>query len=396
MPKNPKEKKEPGSGTPTERQAQVLEVGVAALRDVLDLVGPAVPRKTALPVVQHVRLGDGQVVATDLDVAVAVALPQAEGHVLLPPREALEVLRYAPGHLTARITGENGAVSIAVGGMESNFKVPDPDDFPPVPFTGPDQMEHQGVLEGDALVRAMTAVLPAAATESERPVLNGVCLTLGDKVQVVAADGYILSWEGVPGRLPGEGNLLLPARVVRLLAHLWKRAASPDLSAASNPAQVALAKRLIRLEWEKEKLQMRFGRVALLCKLTQGNFPDFNQLIPTEHMASVTVDAGDMLRALQQVKSRAKEGAGIVRFKWEGDSLQVSARAEEVGDITVPLRAQSNDPGKTAMNVTYLLEYFKGKEGSVTMTLAGTEGAPITFTHRGTPHTLLMPMSVQW
>ena len=395
MPKNPKEKKEPGSGTPPERQAQTFEVGVAALREALDLVIPAVPRKAPLAVVNHVRLGDGQVVATDLDVAVAVALPQAEGAMLLPPREALEVLRYAPGHLSARITSENGAVSIAVGGMESNFKVPALDDFPPVPFTAPDQLEHQGVLEGDALVRAMTAVLPAAATESTRPALNGVCLTLGDKVQVVAADGYILSWEGVPGRLPGEGNLILPVRAVRLLAHLWKRAASPDLSAASNPAQVALAKRLIRLEWEKEKLQMRFGRVALLCKLTQGNFPEFNQLIPTEHMASVTVDAGDMLRALQQVKGRAKDGAGIVRLKWEGDSLQVSARAEDVGDTTVPLRVQSNDPGKTAMNITHLLAYYKGKEGSVTMTLAGTDGAPITFTHRGTPHTLLMPMAVQ-
>ncbi|MEE9202675.1 MAG: DNA polymerase III subunit beta [Dehalococcoidia bacterium] len=391
MPKN-KEKKEPGSGTPPERQAQVLEVGVAALRDVLDLVGPAVPRKTALPVVQHVRLGDGQVVATDLDVAVAVALPQAEGAMLLPPREALEFLGYAPGHLSARITSENDTVSIAVGGMQSHFKVPDPEEFPPVPFALPDQMEHQGVLEGDALVRALTAVLPSAATEENRPVLRGVCLTLGDKVQVVAGDGYRLAWEGVPGRLPGEGHILLPAPAVRLLAHLWKRAASPDLSAASNPAQVALAKRLIRLEWEKEKLQMRFGRVALLCKLIQGTFPEYNQLIPTEHMASVTVDAGDMLRALQQVKGRAREGAGIVRLKWEGDSLQVSSRAEDVGDTTVPLRAHSNAPGKTGMNISYLLEYFKGKEGSVTMALAGTEGAPITFTHRGTPHIIIMPM----
>ncbi len=394
MPK--KEKKEPGSGTPPEAQAQVLEVGVAALREALDLVIPAVPRKAPLAVVNHVRLGDGQIVATDLDVAVAVALPQVEGAMLLPPHAALEFLGYAPGHLSAHITYENGTVTIAVDRMQSNFKVPALDDFPPVPFSKPDELEHQGVLEGDALVRAMTAVLPAAATESERPVLTGLCLTMGDKVQVVAADGYILSWEGVPGRLPGEGNLLLPARAVRLLAHLWKRAASPDLSAASNPAQVALAKRLIRLEWEKEKLQMRFGRVALLCKLTQGNFPDFNQLIPTEHAASVTADAGDMLRALQQVKGKAKDGAGIVRFKWEGDSLQISAQAVDIGDTMVPVRVQSNGPGKTAMNITYLLTYFKGKEGSVTMTLPEPEGAPITFAHRGTPHTVLMPMTVQW
>jgi DNA polymerase-3 subunit beta len=354
-----------------------------------------VPRKHTTPVVKNVRLGEGQIVATDLEVAVAIALPAAEGQVLLPHGEALEVLRYAPGHLAARITSENGTVTIAVGEMESHFKVPALEDFPPVAFIGPDQLEHQGVLEGDALVRAMAAVLPSAATESSKPVLCGVCLTVGDEVKVVCADGYRLAWEKVPGRLPGDGNILLSATAVRLLGHLWKKAAAPDLSAATNPAQVAVAKRLIRLQWDKQQLQVRFGRVVLLSRLIQGTFPSYNQLIPTDLAASVTIDAGDMLRALQQVKGRAREGSGIVRLSWDGDRLQVSAQAAEVGDTTVPLRAHSTAPGKTAVNIFYLMAYFKGQEGSVTMTLAGTEGAPITFAHRGTPHIIMMPMFVK-
>jgi DNA polymerase-3 subunit beta len=196
-----------GSGQAQEGQTQTLEINVTGLREALELVGPAVPRKYTLPVVKNVRLGEGQVVATDLDVAVAAALPEAANQVLLPHQEVLEFLRYAPGHLTARITavptGEGmGLVSIAVDGMEGQFKAPGPKDFPPVPFTGPDQAEHQGVLDGDALVRAVATVLPSAATEETRPVLTGVCLTLGDEVEAAAADGFRLAWEKIPGRLP--------------------------------------------------------------------------------------------------------------------------------------------------------------------------------------------------
>ncbi len=47
------------------------------------------------------------------------------------------------------------------------------------------------------------------------------------------------------------------------------------------------------------------------------------------------------------------------------------------------------------MNISYLMQYFRGKEGSVTMSLAGDKGAPTTFAHRGTPHTIIMPMGVK-
>jgi DNA polymerase-3 subunit beta len=384
-----------GQAVQQEGQPQALDVGVASLREALDLVGPAVPRKTALPVTHNVLLGNGRVVATDLDIATAVALPEAQRQVLLPHKEAQQFLRYAPGHLPAYITADNGTVSITVGGMESKFNVPAPEEFPPVPFTEPDRMEHQGVLDGDALVSALTAVLTCAATEQNRPVLTGVCLTLGDQVQVAAGDGFRLAWEGIPGRLPGKDHIMVPAPLVRLLQHLWKKAAAPDLQQASDPVGIALAKRLIRLEWGKEKLQMRFGRVALLARLIDGTYPNYHQLIPTEHTASVTIDGGDMLRALQQVKERARKGAGIVRLHWEGETLRVSALAEEVGETSVRLPVRSTAPGKVAINITYLLEYFRGKEGSVTISLARNKDAPVTFAHRGTPHIIIMPMFVK-
>jgi DNA polymerase-3 subunit beta len=184
----------------------------------------------------------------------------------------------------------------------------------------------------------------------------------------------------------------VPGRTVSVLEHLWKRAAAPELQQASDPASIALARRLIRLEWGKDRLQMRFGRVCMVTRLIQGTFPNYRQLIPTEHTASVTVDAADMLRALRQMAGRAREGAGAVRLRWEGESIQVSTRTEDMGEVTVPLSASCTAPGKTALNITYLLGYFKAKEGTITISITGDGNAPVTFAHRGTPHMVMMPM----
>ena len=284
---------------PPEAIPVTLRIGVQELRGVLELLGPAVARRTTLPVLENVMVGEGYALATDLEVTVKVALPEVKGPVLLPHKGVLEFLKYSPGHETAVIKVEGKELTIAIGGSQARFPAAFHGDYPPLPQP---QTDHEGVLAGDALVKALTAVLPYAAKEQARPVLTGVALRLGDQVEVVAADGFRLAWRSIPGRLPGDGLIILPATAVSVLKRLWKRAAAaPDLSQASTPAQVAPAKRLIRLEWGADRLCMQFGQMTLMAQLVKGTFPDYHALIPTEKGGSVTAMVEDMQRGLKQL-----------------------------------------------------------------------------------------------
>ncbi|GAH35611.1 unnamed protein product [marine sediment metagenome] len=53
-----------------------MDIQVARFREVLSLLKPVVPRKTALPVLTNVMLKDGQVVATDLETIVKIPVPE--------------------------------------------------------------------------------------------------------------------------------------------------------------------------------------------------------------------------------------------------------------------------------------------------------------------------------
>ena len=250
-------------------------------------------------------------------------------------------------------------------------------------------------MDGDALVRALTAVLPCAAGKDDtRPVLATVCLTLGESPQAAAADGFRLAWEPIPVKLPGEGNLLIPTGAVRALAHLWKHAPKPpQLNGVADPARLAMAKRLVRLEYSPDRLRVSFGEVSLLTQLVKGTFPDYRNLIPQEGAVSVTFDPGDLTRVIKGMLKMARDGSGIIRLSWGDNELQAEVRVADLGPTITSIPALCQGEGRISFNYLYLLDYLKGKQDLVTLATAG-DRAPGLFSYHGTPHFVLMPMFV--
>src|SRR3989304_910458 len=166
-----------------------MEVQVEKLRQALKLLEPVTPRKPTLESLKYVRLGEGKILATDLDVAVtisAIGEPGAEGVCLLY-HTLTTLLDSVPGHLTAQITPDGKKATLTAGRTQATLAAIPVEDYPPIRDFTP---EHEAAVDGDALVRALTAVLPCPATEKDRPVLHSVCLTLGESPEAAAADGY--------------------------------------------------------------------------------------------------------------------------------------------------------------------------------------------------------------
>lgn len=380
----------------TEGPPAEVHTTVGALRDALGLLEPAVPRKAALPSCIYALVGDGGVVATDLQVAVRVDFPEASGAPLcLPYRQAMEWLKRVPGGSRLDITPGKGQATLAAGDYQVTLKTVPARDFPP--FASLEALQ-EAVVDGDALVGALSAARPFVADNDTRPVLAAVCLSLGDEAAAAGADGVRLRWEPLGARLPGEGNLLIPAGSVDVLAHLWKDAPKPpDLREVRSPADLAVAKRLVRLEWEANRLRVRFGVVTMTTGLVIGTYPKYEQLIPREFTAHAEFIAEDLARALKSMARVAKAGANAIRLSWKGDGrLLVQTRADEMGNAQsiVPTIAAEGE-GKAAFNLPYLRDYLARREGVVKISLTSTSG-PALFEHRGQAQMLLMPLSVQW
>jgi len=374
-----------------------MQVNVEKLRAALKLVAPAVPRKPTLAILSNIRLGEGKVIATDLDTAITIIGIGSvdDAPLCLPHKTLLAFLEAVPGRETLIITHQDGNAELTAGRARATLEGTPALDYPPIPNPTP---EHVVAVDGDDLVRALTAVLYCAAGKDDtRPVLQSVCLTLGDTPEAGAADGFRLAWESLHIKLPGEGELLIPGTAVKDLDHLWRHAPKPpDLEGAASPAQIAMAKRLVKLAYTKDTLSVAFGAVSFITKLTAGSFPNYRQLIPPPGSTAVTFNAEDLWRALKGIGHVALDGSGIIRLSWGDSELKAEARAEKVGTVSAVVSSTCTAPGRIAFNLRYLQEYLREKPDDVTLSTGADGKAPGLFSYHGTARFALMPMFVQW
>lgn len=358
--------------------------------------GRAVAVKDTVPsMLSNILLQDGRAIATDLDTAVCVDLPEVTGQYLVPSQAVSKMLRYVPGNEELTIDMRGGSLFLAWSGGQAHFNTEKPEDYPMIPKVVP---MMRWSIPSDLLVPAMLSLVDYCATEAERPVLNGISLFLGDPLEIAAGDGYRMAYKTIPTAMPpggGINTIIIPSRAVLQLGHIWEKGPRPTPDDGDIGAFLA-SKGHVELEASTTMLKAQFGIVSLITRTIDGTPPNFKQLLPTELPNNVQIYAPDFERALKRVEGTAKEGKGIVRLSWTDGHMAVSA--EDSGSATVessiPVQALNGD-GKIAMHIRYLLEYIKGRSGVVLM---GTKdvSSPAVFRQGNSPVVVMMPMFVQW
>ncbi|MFC2004861.1 hypothetical protein ACFLUY_01410 [Chloroflexota bacterium] len=372
-----------------------MEIQVNKLRELMILMKPVIPRKSTLKVAGYIRVGDGKAVATDLETMVIYDLPEATEPMLLPYASLADTLKYIPGN-TLKIEAQGRKISLAWDGGTAIYPTEDVQDFPVLPEQ---ETRAECLIDGDTLVSAMQAALPYTATDTQRPVLSGVTLVLGSPVEVAAGDGFTMSHQVLGLTFPMEEKVVVPARSVFILVHVFDKTPRTPPSTADSLISVITAKRQIHMALIGEnKFRVDFGQSAsVVINLIQGNPPEWLQLIPKgEPILQSHLFAPQLEAAVKRVRDIAKDGSGIVRMEFAEGKLTVSAVGEEQ-EIRATLDAISTqgEPGRTALNYTYLLRYLVGKLGIITLSQYDNTG-PLVFEYQNSPRVLIMPMSVKW
>ena len=369
-----------------------MEIQVNKLRELMELLKPAVPKKSAIPSTAYIRLGEGKATATDLETMIIADLPEAEEPMLLPFASIAEMLKYVPGNEMIRIEAQNKKVSLAWSGGTASYPTEAVQDFPVLPEV-PTRAEE--TIDGDTLIAALLAALPYGATEESRPVLCGVTLVLGSPIEVAAGDGYRMSHQVLGLSFPLDEKIILPAHAVRILGHVFSKTPRTPPSSADSLIPIITAKRQLHMALAGEnKVRLDLGRTAsVVINLVQGSPPDFLKLIPKgEPILQSQVFAPQLEAAVKRVRAIAKDGKNIVRLVFADGNLTVSAKAEDQDiSATVDTLNTQGEPGRTALDYTYLLDYLSGKQGIVTVSQYDKTG-PVAFQYQNSPRVIIMPM----
>ena len=234
---------------------------------------------------------------------------------------------------------------------KAEFFIIPADDFPKIPEPEGNNIVEVNALEfADAIVQ--TAV--AAGTDDSRPVLTGILMeTTGEKqITLVGVDGFRLSRKIL--KLDKAIKIekfkeIVPAHTLKEMESILR--------------DVADEKEVIKIYYlgAKNQLLFKVGDLELSTRLIEGEFPDYEKIMPKEKILRFNLDREEFSNALKVVSIFARNVIGNkTRFKIDTDKKQVmmSANVVDVGknDSSVNITNLEGDDMETGYNVRFLME----------------------------------------
>jgi DNA polymerase-3 subunit beta len=366
----------------------------------LAMVGHAVAGKSPLPVLSHILLatheGQLQLAATNLEIGIKTRIGakiEEEGAITVPAKLFSDVIGSLPNdRVTLELDARTQTVTVTCARFTSNIKGIEADDFPPIPTIA--DRDPTISLSPEPLRQAIDQVAFAAASDESRPVLTGVLMRMrDDKLVMAAADGFRLATRTLP--LPQNTpvtdirEFIVPARTLSELARIVSDAES-DVAITVTPGG--------------GQVLFHTDTVDLVSRLIDGNFPDFERIIPAEHTTRTLLDTQELIKAVKLSSFFALQSQGVVKLVIEPGGemgpgkLTISANAAEVGDNVGEIDGMvTGEGGQLAMNVKFLNEALNAMKTAQVALETRTAQSPGVFKPVGQDDYLhvIMPMTIR-
>ena len=303
------------------------------------------PRQT-LPILANVLLtaesDNVTVTATDLEVGARVSVPArvaSKGAITVSARKLGEIVKELPSTALSLKVQDNAAVSLRCGGATYKLVGLGPDDFPPVvPAASPAWLTVEAKILREMLAQTSFAI----SHDETRYALNGVLFSAqGKELRLVATDGHRLAMAlrslGQATSHPVTG--IVPRKAVLEIARVL---------GAGEEVQIAIT---------ENQFVLQMPNFVMTARLIEGQFPNYEAVLPKAHPAKLAVARGPLMSALRRVSVMADERNKPVKMTLAPGTVTLSASSQELGEAEETLEVQYTGGEITiAFNSRYVLD----------------------------------------
>jgi DNA polymerase-3 subunit beta len=337
-----------------------VTIPIKALTAALKAVVPATGRRSTLPILSGVMIeaSGSKVVleATDLEASARITLEDRvkvvkDGRVVLPSKALGKAVSTMNGD-EVELLAEEGThrATLRCGSRVVTLDGFDPADWPSADTTN---QVLVATAEAKGLAHALIRVALCASDDEARPALTSIALFLRDSsIQAVATDSYRMGVVeiSVEARQSAEvPPLLVPARVAKALAKQLKG----RRSRVEILVQEGSAGRVIAFSFEN---------AVWTSRLVEGEFPNWQQLMPEFEGASCDFGSAELTSVLKTMAAVRSNGTPVRMSLGERCSLRLSE--QNSGDVTEELTdarftADGVGPIEVAFNLDYLADALR-------------------------------------
>lgn len=327
----------------------IIQILQENLLKALSQTGRIVPQRPQLPVLQNILLateeGRLKIIASNLETTEIVwagAKVEKEGELCVPSRLLTELVASLSQDSVFLSSNETSLV-VKSQGVTATIPGVSAKEFPAVPKA---KEKTKSTIPKAEICEKISKVSFAAATDEGRPLLTGVRIKKDNGGVVFAAtDGYRLSVAKSAMKLGFDADLVVPGRALSEVV----KVSSED----KNGKEITLA------QTEDGQLVFGVGDIEIHTRLIDGEYPNFEKIIPRTFTTRALIDKEKLTRAVKSAAVFARDNANIIRFHLDNQTLLVSAHTPQVGENNIELDAKiDGEGGEIAFNSRFLLDFL--------------------------------------
>ena len=324
-----------------------------ALAEALTLVTSVIPVRTTKPILQCLKIevneNAASICATDFELGITCAVLQVDveqaGTVVVPADRFTAIIRESIDEV---ISIEVSEAACQIRGADSHFTIYgyDVSQYPAVPgFEG----EGQIGINLAKLQEGVEHCLFATAKENTRYALNGVLWEItGKSLVLVGTDGRRLAKVKVNLATTMSQELQAVKRIV------------PTKAMALVDKIGGGEKEKVEIQFSDNRIIMRCNGVVISSNLVEGNFPKYEDIIPTENDKKVELNTTATLSAVRRAALLINEESKGIKLSLDKNLLVFSSRAPEMGDAQIEMAVEYQGPPiEIGFNPQFLVDVLR-------------------------------------
>ena len=319
----------------------------------LSLSQGVVEKKTTIPILSNVLLeAAGERVtltATDLELGIRCSCParvKKEGAGTVPARKLLDYVRLLPeGDVNMKFL-DNHWANITSGRSRTRIAGMSRESFPELPVMPEPITEIPIKVLSSMIARTSFAI----SMEESRFTLNGALLLMRPEgLTMVATDGHRLAYVQAKPENSGNVEKLFRALVPKkAMAELTKLADD-----ATDEGKAVFA-------GDDNHLFFQVGHRLLITRKLTGNFPDYERVLPKDHLHTATLERNEIRSAIERVAQFADERSRAIRVQFTPGEVRVFSSSVETGESEESVPGDYQGPDlEIGFNATYLLDFLR-------------------------------------
>ena len=343
---------------------------------------------TTLPILKNIYIEVKNEIctlkSTDLEIGISTTLRgkvEKEGSVTVDARLMSNFVSLLPqDKITLVVDGDN-SLSIKGGTHKTKIIGLSVEDYPVIPSI---ETQKGFILPANEFKNALSQIIPSVSSDDTRPELHGVLFRVAEKtLTLVGTDSYRLAERKVS---IGEnknftGSCIVPLKTIKeLIRTLDDEALQIEIYVAEN------------------QILFIYGQTRMVSRLVDGQYPDYEQIIPAFHTIQFTLSRDEFINAIKISGLFASVGSNSVTLDISPQkrAITISSTAlvgEEQTEITADIEGENNL--KIIFDYRYLLDGLQSIEDADVVFAATVESAPVLLRPKEEPSAfiyIIMPI----